>query len=176
MRTNFWHTGSFRQAPCTSSISQVKLHCLTFSFQMSEWHSGEPFRECLLECWTKSQHLICVRVVKGVTWEWLSVLIWNFQDMMRGMISWPKKAVFARYYYCTTASVVTTTNAESIEVKIFRNVEGKVELNQNVLCACRLSKERMSNIFGTAFRTKLKIPGHREADVQLHKRQHFHWY
>ena len=31
-----------------------------------------------------------------------------------------------------------------------------------------------SNIFGTAFRVKIKIPGHHERDVQLTKRQAVH--
>jgi hypothetical protein len=67
---------------------------------------------------------------------------------------------------------VGTTKAEDIEVKIWENIDGKVKLNQNILCTYRLSKGWSSCIFGTAYRMKLKLPGHHDGDVQLTKRQH----
>ena len=81
---------------------------------------------------------------KGIFQEWLSVLSWNFKEMMRGMISWPKRQYLQatntttndRTTTATTtnatilsASVATTIKDEDTEVKIGGNVEGKVELN-----------------------------------------------
>ena len=43
----------------------------------------------------------------------------------------------------TTTTIImtpTTTKANDMKVKILGNIEGKVELNQNTPCACRLSK------------------------------------
>ena len=36
------------------------------------------------------------------------------------------------------------------------------------------SKGHISNIFGRAYRIKVKISGHHEGDIQLTKRQHIH--
>ena len=72
----------------------------------------------------------------------------NFQEM----INWPWKAKFACYHYTTTttvtvttttkttASVASTTKAEDTELNIWGYDQGKVELNQNILCAYRLTK------------------------------------
>ena len=40
--------------------------CLNFTFQEDEGYSGEPFREFWGECWTKSKHVMCIRIVKRV--------------------------------------------------------------------------------------------------------------
>ena len=62
----------------------------------------------------------------------------------------------------TTASVASTTKVESIELKILGNSEGKIELNQDVLCAYRLSNGCTSDFFGTAHRIELILPRHNE--------------
>jgi hypothetical protein len=76
---------------------------------------------------------------KGVTQELLGILILNFQEMIREMI---KKDIFVcyhfyynyhdyyYYYYHTT----------------IYNIEREFELNLKTLCACTLSKERISRI------------------------------
>ena len=51
---------------------------------------------------------------------------------------------------------------------------GSVELNQNPLCAYILSKGLIINIFRTAYRIKMKLPGDQERDFQLSKRQSVH--
>jgi len=43
----------------------------------------------------------------------------------------------------TPALTTLTTKTKGIKVKISGKIERKVELNQNTLCACRLSKERI---------------------------------
>ena len=74
----------------------------------------------------------------------------------------------------TTASVASYTKAEDIELKIRRNVEGKVQLNQNIIFANRLSKVRICNVFGTAYQIKLKLLEHHEGDVQPSNRHSVH--
>ena len=75
----------------------------------------------------------------------------------------------------TTTTVNTaTTKAKGLKVKILKNIEGEVELNQNTLCACRLSKGRVSNILGTAWSTKLKLTGFVAGDAEITKRQYLH--
>ena len=54
----------------------------------------------------------------------------------------------------TFISIATTTKAENQKVKISRNIEEKLELNQSKLCVYRLSKGRISNIQGTVWSIK----------------------
>ena len=44
---------------------------------------------------------------KGLTQEWLSILIWDFQEMIREMINWPKRQYL--HATTTTSTIITTT-------------------------------------------------------------------
>ena len=48
---------------------------------------------------------------------------------------------------------------------------GKVDLNENILCAYRLSKGHISNIFRTPCHVKMKLSGNHEGGSQITKRQ-----
>jgi len=57
-------------------------------------------------------HYVHTSFQKGFTQEWLIVLSWNLQGLMRGMISWPKR----KYLHTTattspTATISTTADA-----------------------------------------------------------------
>ena len=79
-----------------------KYACLNFTFQNDKRHSGDPFRECWVEHWTKIKtcyaYIDCQR---SITWEWLSILI-NFQEMIREMIK-------RQYFHASTTTTTTTT-------------------------------------------------------------------
>ena len=60
-----------------------------------------------------------------------------------------------------TASVASTTKVEGIKMKIWGNVEGKVELNRNILCAYKLQKG-ISAISLVAYCVEVKLLGYDE--------------
>ena len=60
----------------------------------------------------------------------------------------------------TSASAVSTTEAENIEKKNIRgNVEGKVELNQNILCVYRFLIQVYQQYFRNSLLYQEETPG-----------------
>ena len=60
---------------------------------------------------------------KGVTQEWMSILIWNFLEMIREMINWPK----TQYLHATTttntatiSTITTTTTVNTTTTSVAR--------------------------------------------------------
>jgi len=53
--------------------------------------------------------------------------------------------------HTATNATIATTLAKGINVKLSKNIFADIELNQNKLWSCRLSKGRQSNIAMTAY-------------------------
>ena len=71
----------------------------------------------------------------------------------------------------TIKSVAITLRHMILKKKIGGNIEGKVELYQNILCAYRLLIRSYQQYFRAAYHIKSTLQGHHEWDVQLTKRQ-----
>ena len=69
---------------------------------------------------------------------------------------------------------IATIEAKGIKVKLSGNSYGNVELNQDTLSICRLSKECISNISGSDYSTKLKRSGCVEGGAERTKRHYVH--
>ena len=106
---------------------------------------------------------------------------------MREIINWPKKQYLDAATTITTAastvttitittinktttSVASTTKADDIEKNIWGNVEGKVELNQNIP-NCWYG--RISNIFGAVFTTAINAAATALATNKINKKISF---
>ena len=76
--------------------------------------------------------------------------------------------------FAITARNTTTTEAKDIKVKLSGNVQGDVELNQNLLMCMQVVKGHISNIPGTAQGIKLKLSGHVKGDVKLTRIHYVH--
>ena len=71
----------------------------------------------------------------------------------------------------TTASETKTTKAMDIKINIPGNIDGKVELNQNILSANRLLIRAYHEYFWNSLLYQEKSLEHYEWDIQLTKRQ-----
>ena len=109
---------------------------LIFTFQEDEGHWGDPFRERFELNQTRYVYKDCY---KGVTLEWMSILIRKIQKMTREMI---KKAIFAcyqyyyryhHYYYSTNLFTVFWENSSKTKRR-YVHAKCQNSVSQELIC------------------------------------------
>ena len=88
---------------------------------------------------------------KGVTQEWLGILILSFQGMIRKMINWPKR----QYLHTTTTTITAASTATTSAVATTTTITKTATSLASTAKAEDIEKNYLRNHWGKSW-TKLK--------------------